>query len=299
MQAIITVIVIQAAVNVFLIWSNKRKGNEDFYLIALMSLFLIHTAFKYVLLLIYHDSEIFNKLHGSFSLLYGPFLWQYFCSVTGKNLSFRIRFVHTLPFLLAFLMNLKILYEVMFFQAVTSLDEYHTLMVPLILISMISYSIFMLVKCQGLYKSKVVDIRLKAKIIVSVCGVMLIPVVLFPVNLVFKNDDFNDRYVWYGSLLIMFVVILNYRFKLQTMYRENDPDKSEGKKYQSSALSGSQLNVIIGRLNEVMNQDKFFLTATYPLKYFQNQRVFQNTILPKPLTLRCNLIFTGLLTNTG
>lgn len=233
-----------------------------------MTLFLIHTGFKYLLLIITPDYNTFNKIQGCFSLLYGPYLYFYLSSILGKPVENKAKRYHLVPFLIAFILNIKILSDTLVFKDVSHLDGFHTIMVTLVLLSLSGYAIFILLKLKTLVSTDDQILSYKLKIVRVIALFLLVPATAFTMNFTHKFPFFSDRLIWYTAMIVMMAMVLNYRFKISGISRteKEETSKTDSKKYYSSSLSENKMEEIVHNVIEIMNSKKPFLDPDFSLE---------------------------------
>ena len=99
---------IQSLITALLIFFNKKFKQEDFYLSVFFGVVFFHILFKIALIYIYQDDNLFEKLHGSFSFLYGPLLYFYTLSVLDEKIATKQIIYHCIPFFIGFILNIAI-----------------------------------------------------------------------------------------------------------------------------------------------------------------------------------------------
>lgn len=267
MEILFPTILVQAAVTVFLLWTSSKSKTEDNLLFLIMCTFLLHIGFKYVLWLYYSDGQAYNKMHGSFSLLYGPFLLFYFMSVTGNNLKSVFRKLSFGPFIFAFLLNVVLIFQILRFNDYYLLDLYTATLLTLGISSNLLYSGFVLWRSFQI-KSEDVVLRYKLRIARIIAVVIVIPVFLFVVNNVI-GLSINSRITWYITILVMYVFVLQARFKiyqLSSLQTVAQPILLPSKKYANSSLEEKDKVLILQRLSLEMDKNKLFRDSDLSLE---------------------------------
>ncbi|PWJ59191.1 helix-turn-helix protein [Dyadobacter jejuensis] len=269
MLSLINTILIQAGINVFLLWSNRRRNSEDFYLVVIMGLFLAHTAFKYTLLVLSDDYSVFDKIHGCFSLLYGPYLLFYWRKVIGKPLSRHSLPVHFLPFVATFFLNIFILFDVFILGNRTHIELFHRITLYIVLASSLGYSLYILRERLTFRTTDDIIFGYQLKIVQTILGILFLPSVIFIFWMFFGIPEYLNRFGWYSAIVLMLAIVLNYRFKISNIVKDHQEKKStDGRKYHSSSLSNSRLEEITHQLLRIMKDKKPYLDADLSLEYF-------------------------------
>ena len=279
METALIVTIIQSAVTFFLLWSNRKSNSEDYYLSLLIIVFALHTGFKYVLWLLTDDYDVFNKVHSSFSLLYGPFLLFYYRKAIHQPIALRQTFIHYVPFLIVSVFNIVVIKLVVDHQNGPLIDLYSQVSQFGIFVAS-SYSAYIV--SQTIRKKSANSVHsdpayaYKLKIIWTISFTLAFPilVLLIDSSIGFTNPP-NYRYLWYGVVLIMLALVLHYRFKLfqqnlellgEKVSETNPIVQVVGRKYQSSALQDHQRQEIVEKLTKVMTTDQLFLDSDLSLE---------------------------------
>jgi AraC-like DNA-binding protein len=266
-QTLITTILFQAGLNIFLFWSNRKRNSDDFYLIVLMSLFLIHTGFKYLLWLISPDYNTFDKIHGCFSLLTGPYMLFYLNTISGKPTLQVLKKYHFLPFMLGFVLNVITLVDVLALEDFAYLEHFHQIMTALVLMSMTGYGSYILARLKLLGGQTDEATGYKLKIVRMISIFLLMPGFIFVVGILTPLPHFVDRRIWYVAMIIMMTGVLNYRFKISGITKaKEEPGPAETRKYQHSTLSSERMQQIADHINQVMKLQKPYLNTEFSLE---------------------------------
>ena len=267
-QTLITTILFQAGLNIFLFWSNRKKNSDDFYLIVLMALFLIHTGFKYLLWLISPDYNTFNKIHGCFALLTGPYLLFYLKAVLGVPVSSATRVCHSIPFLLALVINVITLVDVLGFKDMSHLEDFHQIMLLLVLIPTFCYGYYIFTRLKHVSAENDIILSYKIRMIRIIALFLLLPSMVFMFNIVVPLPQYMDRRMWYVAMIVVMALILNYRFKISEIHKSDgaEPEKTDLKKYQHSSLSKEKMEHIVQEIVTLMNTAKPYLNPDFSLE---------------------------------
>lgn len=267
MQTLITTILFQAGLNIFLFWSNRKRHSDDFYLIVLMSLLLTHTGFKYLLWLISPDYNTFDKIHGCFSLLTGPYMLFYLNSIIGQPTISTLKKYHFVPFMLGFILNVVTLIDVLALEDFEYLESFHHIMTALVLLSMTGYGSYILNKIRALPEQNDEAMSYKLKIVKMISLFLLMPGLIFMIGMITPLPYFVDRRIWYVAMIIMMAGVLNYRFKISGIAKAQEkPEREETKKYQHSTLSEDKMQQITDRIHDVMKREKPYLDTDFALE---------------------------------
>ena len=109
MKVLLLLVCFQALNLIIFFYQGRKTPSSNFFLVLLFSAIFFHTLFKLGLSLISSEEQLFEKLHGGFSFLYGPILWFFVTNIQGKRRSSLLFGLHLLPFLVSFLFNLVLL----------------------------------------------------------------------------------------------------------------------------------------------------------------------------------------------
>src|SRR6201999_1940266 len=96
---IITCIIFQSAVAVFLLNGVRTGDDFDKHLRAMLIILLVHLSTKFLLLAILKDQFLYAQLPTGFSLAYGPLLLIIARSILGRPIRPRGILLHFMPFL--------------------------------------------------------------------------------------------------------------------------------------------------------------------------------------------------------
>jgi AraC-like DNA-binding protein len=261
MEILFPTILVQAVVTVFLIWTNRKQKSEDYFLTLIMCTFLMHIAFKYFLWLISHDGDTYRKMHGSFSLLYGPFLFCYTKIVKGEHVDSFFKKIIYLPFVVALLLNIMLALQIAVAHDYMLLDVYESVIVPFALASN-SFYVWLVLRKIFIVKDPTPIMRHKLSIARTIAIVLSVPSVLFVINVFLQDNPVDIRTVWYGTILIMFVIVLNHRFKISLLpimvNRSQEETAVAAKPYAHSSLEHHEKETILNRLEDAMRKNRLY-----------------------------------------
>ena len=210
---------IQSLITALLIFFNKKFRQEDFYLSLFFGTIFFHLLYKISIHFIYQDAYLFEKLHGSFSFLYGPLLYFYMLSVFGKPISTRKICYHCIPFFIGFAFNIMIVFIAVTNPVFPKIIKLSNLIVMLLLMpSFLGYSIYCLkyINSSRADKTKIFNLKISiVKVIGSVyCSLGLLTVlglVLLALNF---EMLINLRFVYYCLMLFIFIYVIHIRFAI-------------------------------------------------------------------------------------
>ncbi len=109
MKVLLLLVCFQALNLILFFYQGRKTPSSNFFLVLLFTAIFFHTLFKLGLSLISSEEQLFEKLHGGFSFLYGPILWFFIHTIQGKRSSPLWIGLHLLPFAISFLFNLVLL----------------------------------------------------------------------------------------------------------------------------------------------------------------------------------------------
>jgi AraC-like DNA-binding protein len=210
---------------------------------------------------------IYDKIHGSFILLYGPLLYFYLKTIRKDTIPLRRKSIHLIPFLLGLCYNIFLSFQAIIFEDFRFISQYNTLLLPSAFVSVLIYSGYAL-KSAFTYQDSDVSMKYKLTITSIVAVVLFIPFVGALINTLQENFILNTRIVWYASILFMFVAVLHFRFKIflelnQTGNVKQHHSRTEEelpplRKYQTSGLQKENAEQILKKLKVAMEEDKLY-----------------------------------------
>lgn len=274
MGIMLAVVTLQALTSALLIYLNKRYKGEDLYLSSYFAITFIHVLYKGFIYLAVDNLETFDKLHGAFSLLYGPLLFFYVQSIRKKSVPLPLILLHLTPFFLCFGLNI-VMVIMLITQHITVeiMEYYHQVMMLLIFPSFLCYSVYALFVLRGkkadpIFKKK----ALISKLIAS-CNLLLSTLVLLGVVLQYlglSEFPISMRYVYYFMMLVLFYSVLHIRMQmlLQSKTAESPSPKiaiDPQPKYRNSKISEDELEEILLHINDCFAAKKPFLDPDFSL----------------------------------
>ncbi|GGF37432.1 helix-turn-helix domain-containing protein [Echinicola rosea] len=274
MGIMLTVVILQAITSGLLIFLNKRYKGEDLYLSLLFGLIAVHVTYKALIYWLVDNMEIFDKLHGCFSLLYGPLLYFYVQSIRKRPVPIAQIIAHSTPFFIGFGLNILMIIMVMTQNTPEMIMElYHQGVIIAVFLSFTvysTYSLFLLHHTPAtgpIYKQKATIARLIAS-----CNLLLSFLVLFGWALLIWDVQFpvTTRYVYYFLMLGLFYSIIHIRTRMLIHTKPNQYDTPKisiqpKEKYRNSKLSEKELIQILDQINAVFQDKKPFLNPDFNL----------------------------------
>ncbi|QDH79691.1 AraC family transcriptional regulator [Echinicola soli] len=280
MGIMLTVVILQALTSGLLIYLNKRYKGEDLYLSLLFGLIAVHVTYKALIYWLVDNMEVFDKLHGCFSLLYGPLLYFYVQSIRNRSIPSAQIIAHSSPFFVGFGLNIIMIILLMAQNTPKLIMElYHQGVIIAVFLSFSAYSIYSLYLLHhtpatgSIYKQKATIARLIAS-----CNLLLSFLVLFGWTMLIWDIQFpvTTRYVYYFLMLGLFYSIIHIRTRMLLPAKPSEyaiPKISiqPQEKYRNSRISEEELANILNQINLVFQRKKSFLNPDFNLDQLANE----------------------------
>ncbi|MFD2034277.1 helix-turn-helix domain-containing protein [Belliella marina] len=307
METLLFVVTLQSLTTGLLIYLNKKFKGEDLFLSLFFGVFTVHLAYKILIHLIFHDANIFEKLNGSFSLLYGPLLFFYTVQIMGNKIgNFKI-LVHAAPFLVC--LGLNILASLSLFlnsDIIELIDIYHNFITSIIFVSYISYSIISIRLIQVLPKSPINKLKVKiVKLItVSLLGISLLIIAGYSFFSMGISLPFNLRVIYYFILLIMFFGVIQLRIRMflsSESYSEFKVEKkvqTENSKYKNSKINTKLLEETAAMILEYFEKEKPYLDSEFSLEDLASNLAIPKLQITQTLNMHLGTNFYQLVNNS-
>lgn len=274
MEAVLIPIVFQSIFTLLLLRFFVKEEINIPYLDLTIAVLMVHLIYKAVLLSIFKEGEQYEKLHGAFSLLYGPLLYQY-----NKNHSFsanrkmvvnRKDLWHYIPFLLVFIVNAYVIYAVNASNKLVLLDKYHLMVFIATASSGVIYATYILTS-----KTFTSEIEPhKKRIVVAVAALLFFPAALGLSSSIWPQIP--GRTIWYLAICTLLIFILIEKARAQkralSMLQEalraekQRKDEAQRKIYAHSKLKKEERENICVKLDKVMKSEKPYLDAQLTLE---------------------------------
>jgi AraC-like DNA-binding protein len=260
----------QSLITAILIFFNKKFKQEVFYLSLFFGVVFFHLLYKISLIYIYDDADLFEKLHGSFSFLYGPLLYFYMLSVYEKNISTKQIAFHCTPFFLGFIFNIAILFISVHNPVFLKIIQIQNLVVMVLLMhSFLGYSIYCLKYVISLPVENNKIFNLKINIVKVIAAVFCSLGFLTLMGLFFMSINFhtliNLRFLYYFLMLFIFVYVIHIRFaiffEIQKMVTESKNDE----KYKNYELDSNEMEETVAKINSYFQLKKSYLDSEFNL----------------------------------
>ena len=219
---VITCIIFQTAVAVFLLNGVRRDDDIDKQLRAMLIILLLHLSTKFFLLAVLKDVFLYTVIPTGFGLAYGPLLLVIARSVLGRPLGPRAVVWQFLPFLL-----FSLVYVVLVIAGVSGsigrpvIAGYASWYGGLVIVSLLSYPIYVKTLVR---KNRLNEAREKMRLTDQMANVLLVGIstgivlTLFHFSAV-KIPGFDLRLLPYICFSAIPVLILRYRLRERTEKR--------------------------------------------------------------------------------
>ncbi len=275
MEVVHAIITLQALTTALLIYFNKRFKGEDLYLSLLFGVIFIHLFYKGAILLIFQDEVIFDRLHGSFSLLYGPMLFLYIQSVLGKSVSTQAFLLHATPFLMGLGVNILLTVSLLIDVDMEAFMQlYHYFILYSLMFSTLGYGSYPFFA----FREKEMDKLLKLKAIISkliggaFLTIFLLIIAGFAIEFFHIDTNLGSRYTFMGILLVLFFAVINLRMRILTLDQQRDPESKASldiqprEKYKNSRLEDEEQEQVLERISTYFLKKKPFLNPDFSLE---------------------------------
>lgn len=260
---------IQSLITALLIFFNKKFKQEDFYLSMFFGVVFFHLLYKISLVFIYQDINLFEKLHGSFSFLYGPMLYFYMLSVFEKQITNKQVFYHCIPFFIGFAFNILLLFISVDSPVFSQIIHNSNLVLVLLMFSFLGYNIYCLKYIATSEKgdSKIFNLKIN---IVKVIGVVFCLLgLLIIIDLFFKAFHFgfliNTRFIYYCFMLFIFVYVIHIRFAIFFEIQKLVIELKNEEKYKNYELKSDEMEEIVAAIQSCFKTQKGYLDAEFNL----------------------------------
>ena len=275
MEIILVPVVFQAVFTLLLMRFFIREEVGVSYLDILLGVLTVHLMYKTVLFFAFDNDNVYQKLHGAFSLLYGPLLYQLTKTKISKEASVilfhRKTLWHFMPFLLIFVLNIYVVYQVIVLNSVEHMDHYHLLVYILSSVSGLCYAIA--VFASKSYKKECSKTR---KGIIRAIGLLILVPPALGLIAMFTDAVIHGRLIWYISIFAMLIYVLWARVKEQkhsidilkaALDAEKDRQKEHKQKvYAHSSLTEERRTMLQQQLHELMETEKTYLDSNLTLE---------------------------------
>lgn len=261
---------IQSLITALLIFFNKKFRQEDFYLSIFFGTIFFHLIYKISILFFYKDADLFEKLHGSFSFLYGPLLYFYMLSVFDKPISTKKICYHCIPFFVGFAFNIIIVFIAVTNPLFPKIIKLSNLIVMLLLIpTFLGYSIYCLkyIRSSQPDSSRIFNLKISiVKVIGSVYCSLGVLTVLGLLLLAFNMEMIvNLRFVYYCLMLFIFIYVIHIRFAIFFEIQKLVIELKNEEKYKNYELKSHEMNEIINAVQSYFKTKKGHLDAEFNL----------------------------------
>lgn len=263
---------IQSLITALLIFFNKKFKQEDFYLSIFFGVAFFHLLYKILLVFIYQDVNlfVFEKLHGSFSFLYGPMLYFYMLSIFEKKITTKQIYLHSTLFFIGFIFNILMLFIPVDNPIFLKIINYSDFVVLLLLApSFWGYSLYCLryITTSKVDNSKIFKLKIS---IIKVIGIVFCFLgSLLLINLTFSAFNYrlliNTRFIYYLLLLFIFVYVIHIRFAIFFEIQKLVTEFKNEEKYKNYDLKSEEMAEIITAIQSYFNTNKYYLDSEFNL----------------------------------
>ncbi|MEY3564033.1 MAG: hypothetical protein RJA23_203 [Bacteroidota bacterium] len=292
MKVLLLLVCFQALNLIVFFYQGRKTPSSSFFLVLLFSAIFFHTVFKLGLSLISSEEQLFEKLHGGFSFLYGPILWFFVTNIQGKQRSSLLFGLHLLPFLVSFLFNLVLLILLAFGRDILPiLDGVEFYFILGIWFSSAYYSLR-----SFLFLSSTKDLpafeRLAGWWLVLVFSLLSISIGW---NLFFGEISFlpfSMRELAYSLFLILFFGILGLKYGLGrsasalSLAESDEPVVREVIKYKNYQLDEMDLDQVCALISRHLDLAKPYKNPDYSLDTLAHDLAVPKLKLTQALNLK-------------
>ncbi|WP_200976317.1 helix-turn-helix domain-containing protein [Echinicola sp. 20G] len=273
MGIMIAVVMLQALTSGLLIYLNKRYKGEDLYLSLLFGVIFCHLFYKGILYWAFEDKELFDKLHGCFSLLYGPLLFFYVKSIQNKTLTSSQIILHSSPFFIGFGLNIMMVILVLVLKTPDLIINIYDLTIIIsVFVSFTAYSISAFIELQGKSTDPIFQQKALISKIIASSNLLLSGMVIFGWTMLIWDISFpiTSRYIYYFLMLLLFFSVIHIRTRMLFFQKTSDNnslkiDISPQPKYRNSKIEGNELEQVIDSINQLFKEKKPFLDPDFNL----------------------------------
>lgn len=292
MLYLLSIVTIQSFITALLIYLNKKFKEEDFFLSLFFASFFIHLIYKIVLVFIFNNHVIFEKLHSCFSLLYGPLLFFYTLAVLKKN-SKRQTFLHLTPFFIGLIFNVLIFWVLLSNKDVSDISEIYDIATMSFFIPSLSlYSIHCLILIHNTEDIPDKITAYKFNIVKAISYSLILISIFIVVGLIYStsqlNNPINMRYIYYGLLLFLFFSVIHFRFGL---FFETQKALKADIKYKNYELDLSELDQVIQQIEEYFRRKSTYLDSEFNLDLLSSDVKISKIKITQALNMRLSTNF--------
>jgi AraC-like DNA-binding protein len=283
---VITCLLFQTTVAVYLVNIARSKDDLDRNLRTFLVLLLVHLATKLLLLAVFQDFFLYTEIPTGFGLAYGPLLWVTAKSYLGKPLSRRMIGYHFLPFLVFSLLYLLLIITAKLgWISPRSIVRYASGYEWLVIFSLYGYPLYTRYLLQGR--------DAKGRLLVNIANVLVLGMtagVLLSLlhRTVLRLPGFDLRLLPYICFSTIPVLILRYRLQgtaaankaiiapVDNCHPVEDCHQVEeilaeavaikDRRYEKSGLDSSRLDEYSGALMVFMEKSRIYLDPDLSLE---------------------------------
>lgn len=252
----------------FLFHGKKKTPASTFYLISLFGVIFLHMLFKLVLHFYVKDSDIFEKLHGSFTFLYGPIIWFYSRAIRGLKNSQLSILVHLIPFLITLGFNIILIFLIGIGQNILPI----LIKVEPVFLCVVSFSVF-IYSVSTFFSLKIQKINQSLEFWIArwMSTIFLFFSFLVALGMLTQFGylilTWPIRTIAYCLFLIMFfgLFLLKHWHSNVTHLPVAAESDFGSVKYKNYQLDEDDLQVVVNRIFQHLDQSKAFKNSEYSL----------------------------------
>lgn len=263
MGYLISIIVFQALFSFFLFITHKKRDGFEQYLMLFLFLITCHFLTKLGLLLYFKEDPTYYELPTSYGFFYGPMVWLMARILAGKK-KYGIHFmVHMLPFVVASVGYVIVLFNKYHGQS-QSFEQSYGYLSLFQFASLVIYPVLSLVLLSR--SKKTLDVHRKKLIYILTACVLADACSIFTFLLLAEMGwvpNFRLTYVW---MLCMVIAILLYKMRTYEV-----PKKIGSGSYASSNLDAANFEDYGRILEDYFKKERPFLDPDLTLQSLSQQ----------------------------
>lgn len=275
---VITSIITQSAVAIFLLNGVRTGEDIDKHLRAMLIILLLHLSTKFLLLAVLKNLFLYTHLPTGFSLAYGPLLLVIARSILGRPMRPRTILLHFIPFLFFSLVYVSLVIAgATGAVARPEIIGYVSWYQWLDLVSLYGYPIYVMILLRGSATKKTQLVRQIANILLV--GISAGWVIYFVEHREGRIPGFDMRLIPYICLSAIPILILRYRLQLSVappaapaaetatapISEEPIPEEpaieipAADRRYEKSGLDAGKMDEYEAALAAFMRKSKIYL----------------------------------------
>lgn len=291
MEALIGLVLLQSVNGVIVFYVNGKGTKSVGYLVWLFVLIFIHQVFKGMLLYMFTDEEVFKRMHGGFSFLYGPLLWFYLQSITRKVKEPSQFIKHSIPFLLAILYNIILLsLQITGYQVLYVVVQVEVIFLILLSMSLFAYGVFSI---QFIYRNSALfsNFEKRTSLTIAITFIFLSFIVVMAYIPIFKDryESMVFRFLFYGCLLVMLFLVLVFSVSKKVEQAKRTT------KYKTYNICEEELSQIVMSVKTYLFTSKRYLDCDYTIGQLSQELGVEKIKLTQAINLYLNRNFYSLI----